>query len=103
MVQVQARRARARGHPVRAVCDRILSALGPGRSALHGTARQHRRLGRPHLQGGLRRWAMQLLSVSLQKGNAEKYRKSGLVISCEQPEGVKHEAGMDVPVLADPE
>ena len=29
-------------------------------------------------------WAMPILSVSLQKGNAEMYRKSGLVISREQ-------------------
>ena len=42
------------------------------------------------------RWAMQLLSVSLQKGNAETYCKSELVISREQ--GVKYEVGTDVPV-----
>ena len=52
-------------------------------------------------KGAFLRWAMQLLSVSLQKGNAEMYRKSGLVISREQ--GVKYEAGMDVPVLPDSE
>lgn len=42
-------------------------------------------------------WAMQILSVSLQKGNAEMYRKSGLVISREQ--GLRYEAGHEVPVL----
>ena len=36
-------------------------------------------------------WAMQLLSVSLQKGNAAMYRKSGLVISREHCQGVKLE------------
>ena len=48
------------------------------------------------------RWAMQLLSVSLQKGNcnAEMYRKSGLVISREQ--GVQYDAGMDVHCVAVP-
>ena len=30
------------------------------------------------------RWAMQLLSVTVQRGNAEMYRRSGLVISREQ-------------------
>ena len=30
------------------------------------------------------RWAMQLLSVTVQRGNAEMYRLSGLVISREQ-------------------
>ena len=36
-------------------------------------------------------WAMRILSVSLQKGNVEMYRKSGLVISREQ--GLRYEAG----------
>lgn len=40
-----------------------------------------------------------LLSVSLQKGSAEMFRKSGLVVSREQ--GVSYEMGMNVPVLAD--
>ena len=30
------------------------------------------------------RWAMQLLSVTVQRGNAEMYRRSGLVTSREQ-------------------
>ena len=32
-------------------------------------------------KGALVRWAMQLLSVMVQRGNAEMYRRSGLVIS----------------------
>ena len=40
---------------------------------------------------------MQLLSVAVQMGNAEMYRKSGLVISRDQ--GRHYDAGLDVPVL----
>ena len=43
------------------------------------------------------RWAMQLLSVTVQRGNAEMYRRSGLVISREQ--GLRYDAGFAVPVL----
>ena len=43
------------------------------------------------------RWAMQLLSVTVQRGNAEMYRRSGLVISREQ--GLRCDAGFAVPVL----
>ena len=43
------------------------------------------------------RWAMQLLSVTVQRGNAEMYRRSGLVISREQ--GLGYDAGFAVPVL----
>ena len=42
-------------------------------------------------------WAMQLLSVTVQRGNAEMYRQSGLVISREQ--GLCYDAGFAVPVL----
>ena len=42
-------------------------------------------------------WAMQLLSVTLQRGNAEMYRRSGLVISREQR--LRYDAGFAVPVL----
>ena len=43
------------------------------------------------------RWAMQLLSVPVQRGNAEMYRRSGLVVSREQ--GLCYDAGFAVPVL----
>ena len=43
------------------------------------------------------RWAMQLLSVTVQRGNAEMYRRSGLVMSREQ--GLRYDAGFAVPVL----
>ena len=42
-------------------------------------------------------WAMQLLSVTVQRGNAEMYRRSGLVISREQ--GLRSDAGFAVPLL----
>ena len=48
-------------------------------------------------KGAFVRWAMQVLSVAVQRGNAEMYRKSGLVISREQ--GRHYDAGLDVPVL----
>ena len=40
---------------------------------------------------------VQLLSVTVQRGNAEMYRRSGLVISREQ--GLRYDAGFAVPVL----
>ena len=43
------------------------------------------------------RWAMQLLSVAVQRGNAEMYRRSGLIISREQ--SLRYDAGLAVPVL----
>ena len=43
------------------------------------------------------RWAMQLLLVTVQRGNAEMYRRSGLVISREQ--GLRYDAGFAVTVL----
>ena len=43
------------------------------------------------------RWAMRLLSVTVQRGNAEMYRRRGLVISREQ--GLRYDAGFAVPVL----
>ena len=43
------------------------------------------------------RWAMQQLSVTVQRGNAEVYRRSGLVISWEQL--LRCDAGFAVPVL----
>ena len=43
------------------------------------------------------RWAMQLLSLTVPRGNSEMYRRSGLVISCER--GLRYDAGVAVPVL----
>ena len=48
-------------------------------------------------KGAFVRWAMQLLSVTVQRGNADMYRRSGLVISREQ--GLRYDAGFAVPVL----
>ena len=48
-------------------------------------------------KGAFVRWAMQLLSVTVQRGNAEMYRRSGLIISREQ--GLRYDAGFAVPVL----
>ena len=42
-------------------------------------------------------WPMQLLSATVQMGNAEMYRLSGLVISREQ--GLRYDAGFAVQVL----
>ena len=50
-------------------------------------------------KGAFVRWAMQLLSVSVQRGNAEMYRRSGLIISREQ--GLCYDAGYAVPVMMD--
>ena len=46
-------------------------------------------------KGAFVRWAMQLLSVTVQRGNAEMYRWRGLVISQEQG----YDAAFAVPVL----
>ena len=43
------------------------------------------------------RWAMQLLLLTVQRGNAEMYRRSGPIISREQ--GLHYDAGFAVPVL----
>ena len=48
-------------------------------------------------KGAFVRWAMQLLAVTAQRGNAEVYRRSRLVISWEQ--GLRYDAGFAVPVL----
>ena len=48
-------------------------------------------------KGAFARWAMQLLSVTVQSGNAEMYRRSALVISREQV--FRYDAGRAVPVL----
>ena len=50
-------------------------------------------------KGAFVRWAMQLLSVTVQRGNAEMHHGhwSGLVISREQ--GLRYDAGFAVPVL----
>ena len=48
-------------------------------------------------KGAFWRWAVQLLSVTVQRGDAEMYRRSGLVISREQ--GLRYDAGFAVPVL----
>ena len=49
--------------------------------------------GRIH-KGAFVCWAMQLLSVTVQRGNAKMHRRSGLVISCEQ--GLRYDAGRAV-------
>ena len=48
-------------------------------------------------KGAFVRRAMQLLSVTVPRGSAEMYRRSGLVISREQ--GLRYDAGLAVPVL----
>ena len=48
-------------------------------------------------EGAVVRWAMQLLLVPVQRGNAEMYRRSGLIISREQ--GLRFDADFAVPVL----
>ena len=48
-------------------------------------------------KGEFLRWAMQLLSVTVQRSNAEMYCRCGLVISREQ--GLRYHAGFAVPVL----
>ena len=48
-------------------------------------------------KGAFVRWAMQLLSVTVQQENAEMYRRSGLIISREQ--GLRCDAAFAVPVL----
>ena len=47
--------------------------------------------------GAFVHWAMQLLSVTVQRGNAEMYRRSGLIISRQQ--GLRYDAGIAVPVF----
>ena len=48
-------------------------------------------------KGASVRWARQLQPVTVQRGNAEVYRRSRLVISREQ--GLHDDAGVAVPVL----
>ena len=48
-------------------------------------------------KGEFVRWAIQLLSVTVQRGNAEMYRRSGLIISREH--GLRYDAGFAVPML----
>ena len=48
-------------------------------------------------KGAFVRWAMQQLLVTVQRGKAEMYRRSGLIISREQ--GLRYDAGFAVPVL----
>ena len=48
-------------------------------------------------KGAFVRWAMQLLSVTVQRGNAEMYRRSGRIISRKQ--GLHYDASSEVPVL----
>ena len=50
-------------------------------------------------KGAFVQWALWLLSVSLQRGNANMYRKSGLVISWEQ--GLRYDAGLEDAILPD--
>ena len=47
-------------------------------------------------KGALVRWAIQLLSVTVQRENADMYRQSGLIISREQ--GLRCDSGFAVPV-----
>ena len=66
----------------------------------HATSQPSRFLHTPGLsipKGAFVRWAMQLLSVTVQRGNADMYRRSGLVISREP--GLRYDAGFAVPVL----
>ena len=51
----------------------------------------------PTPKGEFVRWAMLLLSVTVQRGKPEMYRRSGLVISREQV--LVYDAGFAVPVL----
>ena len=48
-------------------------------------------------KGAFVRWAIQPLSVTVQRGDAEMGRRSALVISREQ--GLRYDAGFAVPVL----
>ena len=48
-------------------------------------------------KGAFVRWVMQLLSATVRRGNADMYRRSGLIISREQ--GLRYDAGCAVPVL----
>ena len=48
-------------------------------------------------KGAFVRWEMQLLLVTVQRGNAEMSHRSGLAISHEQ--GLRNDAGFAVPVL----
>ena len=48
-------------------------------------------------KGASVRWALQLLSVTVQRGNAEMHGRSGLVISREQ--GLRYDARFALPVL----
>ena len=52
-----------------------------------------------HAKGVIVRWAMQLLSVTMQRGNAAMYRRNGLIISLEQGLRYDIDAGFAVPVL----
>ena len=47
--------------------------------------------------GAFVRWAMQLLAVKVQRGNAEMFRRAGLIISRE--EDLRYDAGFAVTVL----
>ena len=58
-------------------------------------AYMHRQYSIP--KGASARWAMHLLSVKVRRGNAEMYRRSGLVIPRDQ--GLRSDAGFVVPVL----
>ena len=51
----------------------------------------------PILKGALVRWAMQLLSMTVLWGNAQMYRRSGLIISLKQ--GLRYDVGCAVPML----
>ena len=48
-------------------------------------------------KGAFVRSAMQLLSVAVQRGDSEMYRRSGLIISRDQ--GLHYDAGFAVPLL----
>ena len=48
-------------------------------------------------KGVFMRWAVQLLPVTVQRGNAEMYGRSGLIISLQQ--GLRYDADFAAPVL----
>ena len=47
-------------------------------------------------KGAFVRWAMQLLSVAVQQGNAGMYHKLGLVHVISREQGSKFDAGMEI-------
>ena len=81
----------------------LLSRLEAAIRALFGEFGEMNRLGAIAAESGripkgaFVHWAMQLMLVTVQRGNAEMYRRKGLIISCEQ--GLRCDADFAVPVL----